>query len=330
MAVSITKYPGGIYNELGQTYDEALEKYEQDTSTYQQKLKALQAQYDADKAYYLSGLQDPAAIKAALSKLKASEAAVVDYALSFLNNPLKAPDKSKFNQYKAPQSNYESVPEQSISQPKDEPVSQQKTPEQIIEAFENKLLDQAKGKAVEWPNVQQNQEIAQADTSNWPSIKDRQEPPIIQPGTGWPTQPNVPPTFRGTPSGTYPLAKGPKGEQIASILPPAMTSAELQREINSRGGANPGTKEYGELRDLQKEWIQRQKLKGAEAPFESGPDKRFESAVAKASAAPEEQKFLGTFQSEYDPQKAKLAAAASKSYKTGSNAFDPFKSSAFG
>jgi hypothetical protein len=64
----------------------------------------------------------------------------------------------------------------------------------------------------------------------------------------------------------------PRGEElgdVASILPPAMTQGDLYRAIQERGSSSPGTKEYGELRDLQKEWIQRQqKLKGAEAPQE--------------------------------------------------------------
>jgi hypothetical protein len=48
-----------------------------------------------------------------------------------------------------------------------------------------------------------------------------------------------------------------------------MTQGDLYRAIQERGSSSPGTKEYGELRDLQKEWIQRQqKLKGAEAPQE--------------------------------------------------------------
>lgn len=144
----------------------------------------------------------------------------------------------------------------------------------------------------------------------------------------------------------FPLVQGPRGEavgDVASIFPPAMSPAELQREIRSRGGANPGTKEYGELRDLQKEWIQRQKLKGAEAPFDSGPDRRFESAVARAGLSEresraadvairtsDEQKASQAFQSEYDPQKARAAASAAKEYKKQSQAEDPFKSNAFG
>ena len=62
--------------------------------------------------------------------------------------------------------------------------------------------------------------------------------------------------------------EGPQLNQpgnMASILPPAMSQGELYRAIQERGGAGEGTKEYGELRDLQKEWIQRQKLKGADA-----------------------------------------------------------------
>ena len=203
-----------------------------------------------------------------------------------------------------------------------------KPTEEKIQEFENKLIEQSKGEAVEWSNEPQSQDIAQTNNSNWPSIKDRQEPPIIQPGTGWPTQPRVPPTYRGTPSGSYPLAQGPRGEEIASILPPAMSAAELQREIRSRGYAHPGTKEYGELRDLQKEWIQRQKLRGAEAPSESGPDQRFESAVALASTETEEQKALGAFQSEYDPQKAKAASVASKEYRRQAQTEDPFRQQA--
>jgi len=79
----------------------------------------------------------------------------------------------------------------------------------------------------------------------------------------------------------FPLVQGPREEymgKIASIFPPAMTLQELQQDIRSKGNATPGTKEYGELRDLQKEWIQRQKLKGAQAP-ETGP--RGEQLIAQ-------------------------------------------------
>jgi hypothetical protein len=97
--------------------------------------------------------------------------------------------------------------------------------------------------------------------------------------------------------------RGPRGEtmgDIASILPPAMTQGELYRDIQSRSGAKPGTKEYGELRDLQKEWIQRQKLKGAEAPA-------------------------------FDEQKARVATRAADEYRQRqAQTEDPFRSGAFG
>lgn len=101
--------------------------------------------------------------------------------------------------------------------------------------------------------------------------------------------------------------RGPRGENmgdIASIFPPAMTPAELYRDIKSRSNASPGTKEYGELRDLQKEWIQRQKLKGAEAPEETRPV--------------------------FDEQKALLAKQSADQYRRRGQAEDPFRSGSFG
>jgi hypothetical protein len=97
---------------------------------------------------------------------------------------------------------------------------------------------------------------------------------------------------------------GPRGEElgdVASILPPAMTQGDLYRAIRDRGSSSPGTKEYGELRDLQKEWIQRQqKLKGAEAPQEN---QSVDVRVARAAEKSDVQRERLAQQSEFDISK---------------------------
>lgn len=121
---------------------------------------------------------------------------------------------------------------------------------------------------------------------------------------------------------------GSKGEDfgdMASILPPAMSQGELYRAIQERGGAASGTKEYGELRDLQKEWIQRQqKLKGAEAPKE---DKSVDVRIARAAEKSDEQRERLAQQSEFDLSKEKqlASAKAAEAYRQSAINEDPFR-----
>jgi hypothetical protein len=124
---------------------------------------------------------------------------------------------------------------------------------------------------------------------------------------------------------------GPRGEElgdVASILPPAMTQGDLYRAIQERGSSSPGTKEYGELRDLQKEWIQRQqKLKGAEAPQENQP---VDVRVARAAEKSDVQRERLAQQSEFDISKEKqlASAKAADAYRRSAAAEDPFRAAA--
>lgn len=112
--------------------------------------------------------------------------------------------------------------------------------------------------------------------------------------------------------------RGPRGEdmgEVASILPPAMSQAELYRAIQeySRPG---GPAKGSELRDLQREWIERQKkLKGAEAPTQT--PKQEDSDFNRPSSA-------------FDEQKALIAAQAAGSYRKRGDVEDPFRSGAVG
>jgi len=128
---------------------------------------------------------------------------------------------------------------------------------------------------------------------------------------------------------------GPRGEDlgdVASILPPAMSQGELYREIQKRGGASQGTKEYGELRDLQKEWIQRQQLKGADASPGDSDKRSVDSRVAAAESRSDEYKRDLARQSEFDlsKEKQRTAAAAAQRYRDTADNVDPFRQSVFG
>jgi hypothetical protein len=124
---------------------------------------------------------------------------------------------------------------------------------------------------------------------------------------------------------------GPRGEElgdVASILPPAMTQGDLYRAIRDRGSSSPGTKEYGELRDLQKEWIQRQqKLKGAEAPQEN---QSVDVRVARAAEKSDVQRERLAQQSEFDISKEKqlASAKAADAYRRSAAVEDPFRAAA--
>lgn len=124
---------------------------------------------------------------------------------------------------------------------------------------------------------------------------------------------------------------GPRGENlgdVASILPPVMTQGDLYRAIRDRGSSSPGTKEYGELRDLQKEWIQRQqKLKGAEAPQEN---QSVDVRVARAAEKSDVQRERLAQQSEFDISKEKqlASAKAADAYRRSAAAEDPFRAAA--
>ena len=124
---------------------------------------------------------------------------------------------------------------------------------------------------------------------------------------------------------------GPRGEElgdVASILPPAMTQGDLYRAIRDRGSSSPGTKEYGELRDLQKEWIQRQiKLKGVEAPQEN---QSVDVRVARAAEKSDVQRERLAQQSEFDISKEKqlASAKAADAYRRSAAVEDPFRAAA--
>jgi hypothetical protein len=124
---------------------------------------------------------------------------------------------------------------------------------------------------------------------------------------------------------------GPRGEElgdVASILPPVMTQGDLYRAIRDRGSSSPGTKEYGELRDLQKEWIQRQqKLKGAEAPQEN---QSVDVRVARAAEKSDVQRERLAQQSEFDISKEKqlASAKAADAYRRSAAVEDPFRAAA--
>ena len=107
-----------------------------------------------------------------------------------------------------------------------------------------------------------------------------------------------------------------------------MTQGDLYRAIRDRGSSSPGTKEYGELRDLQKEWIQRQqKLKGAEAPQEN---QSVDVRVARAAEKSDVQRERLAQQSEFDVSKEKqlASAKAADAYRRSAASEDPFRAAA--
>lgn len=157
------------------------------------------------------------------------------------------------------------------------------------------------------------------------------------------------------PIGESEPVRGPRGEEmgeVASILPPAMSQAELYRAIQeySRPG---GPAKGSELRDLQQEWIRRQKLKGAEVP---GTGPRGEDLIAQNQGPSTPVKYdenMNMFVPNqgggrptnirlknppvreaqapaFDEQKALIAAQAAGSYRNRGDVEDPFRSAAFG
>lgn len=126
-------------------------------------------------------------------------------------------------------------------------------------------------------------------------------------------------------------AQGPKGEDLGPVaqLPPGYYMIDPTPPISGPSGyKKPGTYNPGQFYKLGPGSLPSTNIPTTQPGLSQ--DVKFESAVAAASEAPEEQKAQGTFQSEYDPQKAKLAAQAAEKYKTGSATQDPFKSSVFG
>jgi hypothetical protein len=347
MAVSITKYPGGLEqptawesNIQGLTplgtylvsFEEALKKFPglQYSKEFQEAQKS--------NTTYGASAPAPTQTTSPASVAPTDPSSVIDIKVAGPEIPQES-NEALYNEagqtYDISQPKYEPATEQPIPQPKYEAVSEQKTPEQIIEAFENKLLDQAKGEAVDWPTSPSSEEVAQS----LPSIKKPADygPPVVAPwNKGMPSVPgNVPgnPPFQGGPSqGTYPMALGPRGEQLIAEVKygmgapkvPAWMKAiddDYKKNINKPIPSGP-------VRNSGKGALDTWEGPGGWGA--SAPGTSIETAVATATAAPDVQKAGQTFQSEYDPQKAKLAAAASKSYKVGSDNYDPFKSSVFG
>lgn len=129
-------------------------------------------------------------------------------------------------------------------------------------------------------------EVAQQwtdDPSTWPSIKNptKTAPPIIDPKTGWPSVPNVPPSYRGTPSG-QPVRLAhykPKGiliseklktvkniikEQESAVPADPTSSPQSYQQQTSTGAGRVGS--YAEGNKLVS-WLQQQ---GTERPGGDG------------------------------------------------------------
>jgi len=152
--------------------------------------------------------------------------------------------------------------------------------EEKIEEFENKLLDQAKGEAVDWSSSKgpRGELIAQAPSSNLgPRGMDR------PPGSYHPS--NIMPLI--TPGSKFKPGEG----------------YMIQNPFDRSPQTGPGLSTAPE-------------------------DQQFETAIATAAKTSEEQKAQGAFQSEYDPQKAKAASAASKEYRRQAQSEDPFRQQA--
>jgi hypothetical protein len=58
-------------------------------------------------------------------------------------------------------------------------------------------------------------------------------------------------------------------------------------------------------------------------------EKRFDTAIAAARKGSDEKRQMETFQSEFDPQKAREAVQAAANYRVGSGNSDPFRNTAF-
>jgi len=59
-------------------------------------------------------------------------------------------------------------------------------------------------------------------------------------------------------------------------------------------------------------------------------EKRFDIAIAAARKGSDEKRQMETFQSEFDPQKARSAAQAASNYRVGGGNSDPFRNTTFG
>lgn len=325
--------------------DDAFYQYEQELDTYnksleadKQKQAALSKAVDDKRAVYLSGLKDPAAIRAALDELQGAIKASSDYAISTMGKftPPKAPTgyKPTGRPLPTPTSTFTPSPETQ----KNVEILQQQAASGNTES--KQFLDNYVGS--------NETLVAQNQGPSTPVKYDEQMKQFVpNPGAGRPGEVRL-----KTPP---PFAQGPRGEimgDVASILPPAMSQGELYRAIQdySRPG---GPAKGSELRDLQQEWIRRQKLKGAEAP---GAGPRGEALIAQnqgpstpvkydeqmnmfvpnqGGGRPANIRLKNTPVREaqapaFDEQKALIAAQAAGSYRKRGDVEDPFRAAAFG
>jgi hypothetical protein len=207
-----------------------------------------------------------------------------------------------------------------------------------IAEFQNKLLDQAKGEAVDWSESEtetsfpeskemfmQSQEIAQVkpvEELKGQFTRIKYDPVMKQ------YVPYVDPGKVLLNSVLKTASTGPRGEDIAQALP-----------VGPRGmDRNPGTYHPGNIIPLQTPGSNWRPGEGymIQNPFgrspQTGPglSQTEEKAIEVASATADDQKGIETYQSEFDPQKAKAAATAAKEYRRAGQVEDPFRSAAFG
>jgi len=161
-------------------------------------------------------------------------------------------------------------------------------------------------------------------SSDWPSGPGgKPEPPVI-PSTDpqrWPMIPGGP--SRPGPSGTgttYPLA-GTKDDTLIAATYPSDPKwmreiDKLYKEVKNKP-YRPGDPKPG--RGMGDIWPR--------AQLEQ--EKKVDTAIAAARKGSDEKRQLETFQSEFDPQKARTAVQAATNYRVGSGNSDPFRNTAF-
>lgn len=371
MAVTILKYPGGLeYPDVWKnsitgltpissytlTKDQALSKFpglaydsafkalpdDSTNNSMTPQQQQLHKAVDDAKANWDSKPSGTQESFEAYKQYQSAVKALSDWSVSTLSSSGASSISPATSSY--PETKAQPIVEQEDSviteEKQTQPTENFQSPDKTIAEFENKLLDQAKGEAVDWSSSASSpsslpQELAQADTSKWPSILDppKGPPPVVAPwNKGMPSVPGGSQEFQYKPgAGTYPMVTGPRGESLIAEVKYGMGAPKVpawmklidddyKKNINKPINQGP-IKNSG--RGALDTW---------EGPsgYGASVDSKLEAAIAQATVAPEEQKGLATFQSEYDPQKAKLASAAAKQYKTGSATEDPFKSSVFG
>lgn len=367
MAVSITKYPGGLEQPTAWessiqgltpqgtylvSFEEALNKFPglQYSKEFQEAQKAnttygasapapttnetisndryarsaeLAKKVDDLRAKYLAAPSGTPESRALYAELQAAVKEASDYSLGLLDSKTDSTVLKLEPELKSFPSQ-ELQKEEPSSETEESPIEVEKSSVDIIEEFKDKLLDQAKGEAVDWSDSS-SQEVAQAIPKGAVPLQGpatpvrydeqmRQYVPVVPPDV------MVPALLK--------TAQEPKDEQIAQALPTGPRGMDRP----------PGSYHPSNIMPLQTPGSNWRPGEGymIQNPFERSPQtgpglsQKKERAIEIASAASDLQKATQTYQSEFDPQKARAASSAAKEYRRVGQVEDPFRSGVFG